>query len=197
MGVDQSAPAIVVSSITRARGDCVDAAVGRRCVVTVSDRSSVGFSWWVMARRSSSASIHRARVPTGRRGSGTRDFVPACRPRGESAFGTPGTSTVAPMHSETRDRRHAAADSRGRMEQRCGRTTAQKSRAFCGCGVLFLLRAAFESVFRLDLCSIRARRELDHTRVATRQARVRLRLDVSTRRRNTARARTRLCRRSS
>ena len=112
----------------------------------VSDRSSVGFLWWAMARRSSPASIHRGRVLTGRRGSGTPDFVPACRHRGGSAFGTPGTSTVASTHSETRDRRHAAADSRARMEQRCGRSTEEKSRAICGCGVLFCVRGVLECV---------------------------------------------------
>ena len=104
----------------------------------VPDRSSVGSLWWAMARRSSSASIHRGRALTGRRGSGTPDFVPACRHRDGSAFGTPGTSTVSSTHSETRDHRHAAAHSQRRIEQRCGRSRDEKSRVICGCGVLFL-----------------------------------------------------------
>jgi hypothetical protein len=93
-----------------------------------------------MARQSSSASIHRGPVPTGRRGSGRHDGVPAYHAHGGSGFGTPGTSTVDSTHSERKDYRRAGVDSCPRREQPTGRVIADKSRAFCGRGVPFFER---------------------------------------------------------
>jgi hypothetical protein len=103
----------------------------------VSDRFVVGFSRPAMARPSSSESIHRGRVPTGRRGSGRLDFVLAYRHHGGSAFGRLGTSMMAATHRERRNRWYPASESRPPMEQLFGRVTTEKSRAFCGRGVLF------------------------------------------------------------
>lgn len=83
----------------------------RRRGVTVSDRFFAGFLQWAMARPSSSASIHRGPVLTGRRGSGRRDWVPADHVRGGSAFGTPDTSTVDSTHSVKTDDRRAGVGS--------------------------------------------------------------------------------------
>ena len=90
-----------------------------------------------MAPRSSSASIHRAPVLSGKRDSGRLDVVPAYRHRGESVFDTLGTSTAAATRSEREDHGYPTAESRPRMEQLFGRVTPEKSRAFCGGGVLF------------------------------------------------------------
>ena len=82
--------------------------------LTVSDRFFDGFLQWAMARPSSSASIHRGPVLTGRRGSGRRDWVPADHARGGFAFGTPDTSTGDSTHSvRTDDRRAGVGSCRG------------------------------------------------------------------------------------
>ena len=78
----------------------------------VLDRSFVDSVCQARARRSSFASIHQRPVLTGTRGSGRLDFVPAYRHCGGSASGTLGTSTLTSMHSERKDRRYAATDSR-------------------------------------------------------------------------------------
>jgi len=103
----------------------------------VSDRSDAGFSQSATAPRSSPASIHRVPVPSGTRDSGRLDFVPAHRHRGGSVFDTPGTSTAAATRSGRDDHGYPTAESRPLIEQPFGRVTPEKSRAFCGRGVLF------------------------------------------------------------
>src|SRR6185369_14223029 len=103
-----------------------------------------------MARPSSSASIHRGPVLTGRRGSGRRDWAPAYHARGGSAFGTPDTSTVDSTHSVRTDDRRAGVGSCPRMEQPTRRVIAAKSLAFCGRGVHFFERRGVVRITRED-----------------------------------------------
>jgi len=102
-----------------------------------SDRSAVGFSGPALAPRSSFASIHRGPALSGKRDSGRLDVVPAYRHRGGSVFDTLGTSMAAATRSERGDHGYPTAESRPRTEQPFGRVTPEKSRAFCGRGVLF------------------------------------------------------------
>jgi len=130
------------------RSDSLNGGKDGRRGVKVLDRFSVGFLPWAMARPSSSASIHRRSVLTGRRGSGKRDWAPAYHARGGSAFGTPDTSTVDSTHSVRTDDRRAGVGSCPRMEQPTRRVIAAKSLAFCGRGVHFFERRGVVRITR-------------------------------------------------